>query len=99
MIKQIKRFAPHQTAKVFGLLMAVGSLPLLLPMMIMVLIAEPQYDPQGNPVDFPFEMAFVFPIIYLVFGYISIRIGCWIYNLMFRYVGGFEIEFTDKDNA
>lgn len=99
MIKQIKRFAPHQTAKVLSVLMAIGSLPVFVPMILMSIFASPMMDEQGNPVDFPIFMLVMFPIFYLLFGYISVRIGCWFYNLMFKYIGGFEFELTDSDNT
>ena len=39
---QIKRFSPHQNAKVFSVLMAVGSLPMLLLMAALSLVVVVQ---------------------------------------------------------
>lgn len=97
MTKQIKSFSSHQTAKVFAVLLALGSLPMFIPMIAMSLFVGPTQDAHGNPVDFPFLMFAIFPIFYLIFGYISIRIGCWLYNLMFKYIGGFEFEVTETE--
>ncbi len=71
-MKQIKRFSPHQTAKVVAVLMAIGSLPMFIPMMLMSMFAMPVLDTQGNSTDF-FIVSFIFiilPIFYLFFGYI-----------------------------
>jgi len=37
------------------------------------------------------------PFIYLIFGYISVAIGCALYNVMFKYIGGFEFEARERD--
>jgi hypothetical protein len=44
MKKQIKRLSPHQNGKVFGVLMAVTTLPLFLPMILMMNLAGPPVD-------------------------------------------------------
>ena len=36
------------------------------------------------------------PFIYLVFGHLSVAIGCLIYNFMFRYIGGIEFEAKNE---
>ena len=97
MTKQIKRFSSHQTAKVFAVLMAIGSLPMLVPMIAMSFFVGPTQYAQGNLVDFPFLMSAIFPVFYLIFGYISIRIGCWLYNIMFKHIGGFEFEVSEVE--
>ena len=97
MKKQIKRFSPHQNAKVFAVLMAVGCLPMLLPMVAVPFLAGPPQDEQGNPIYFPFMVMFLFPVLYLIFGYLSILIGCWLYNLLFRVIGGVECEVIDVE--
>ena len=97
MKKQIKRFSPHQNAKVFAVLMAVGCLPMFLPMMAISFFAMPAEDAQGNAVNFPYMIFLVFPFLYLVFGYISIVIGCWLYNIFFKVIGGIECEVIDVE--
>lgn len=95
MKKQIKRLSPHQNGKVFGILMAVATLPFFLPMILTMNFAVPQVDHQDNPVDFPFFLFALFPFLYLIFGYISVLIGCFIYNLLNRFIGGFEYEVEE----
>lgn len=96
MKKQISRLSPHQNGKVFGALMAVSSLFLVIPMALMMAAMGPQVDHNGNEVVFPIGFVFVMPIIYAVFGYLFSVIGCVVYNLLFKYIGGFEFELIDK---
>ena len=35
------------------------------------------------------------PVLYLVFGYAVVAIGCAVYNAMYAYVGGIEYESID----
>ena len=89
----ISRFSPHQNAKVFSVLMAVGSLVFAVPMFIALSMIPGGHDAHGNPVSAPpAYIVLIFPMVYLVFGYVSILVGCWLYNLLYRVVGGFEYE-------
>jgi len=97
MKKQISRLSPHQNGKVFGVLMAVSSLIFLLPLFIIMSLAMPQADQYGNPVNFPTFMMLLMPLFYLIFGYISVAIGCFIYNFLVKYIGGIEFELEDKN--
>ena len=83
--------------KVFGVLMAVASLVFVVPMFLIMLFAVPAVDQHGNPTDFPKFLVILFPILYLVFGYLTTAIGSAIYNFLFRYIGGFEFEVKDKN--
>lgn len=91
---QIKRFSPHQNAKVCAVLMAVSSLIFVVPFFLMTsMMAVP--EGQKGPPSFIFLL---FPIMYLVMGYIMIVIGSALYNLLTKYIGGIEYE-TSEDNA
>lgn len=92
MKKQIARFSPHQNAKVFAVLMAVSSLVFLVPFMLMAT----SFGPKGSAPPAFFFLAV--PLGYLVFGYVSVVIGCWFYNLMFRYIGGIEFESRETND-
>lgn len=96
MKKQIKRLSPHQNGKVFGVLMAASSLIFLLPMFLMMSLSMPSVDQHGNPVDFPKFIFLIMPVVYLVFGYVFVAIGCWIYNNLVKYIGGIEFVLEDK---
>lgn len=89
MKQQILRFSPHQNAKVFAVLMALGSLVFVVPFMLFAGMMTP--EGMGPPM-FVFVL---FPVFYLVFGYVMVAVGCVIYNFMVRYIGGIEFESQD----
>lgn len=97
MKKQIQRLSPHQNAKVFGILMAISSLVFVIPMLTIMMFSAPAVDQHGNPVTFPKFLFILFPIIYLVIGYLMTLIGSAIYNVLFRYIGGFEFEVKEEN--
>ncbi|MGD2074631.1 MAG: hypothetical protein PVG38_06875 [Gammaproteobacteria bacterium] len=94
---QIRRLSPHQNGKVIALLMVVVSLPLFVLMAVTVWLAGPPVDQHGGPLAFPLFMFFILPFFYLIFAYIAVALVCVIYNLLFRVVGGFELELTDHE--
>ncbi len=97
MKKQIRRLSPHRNGKVFGILMAVGSLVFVLPFFAIAMTFGPGVDQHGNPVTFPKFMIILFPVLYLVIGYLMTAIGCAIYNLFFKFIGGFEFKVQDEN--
>ena len=86
MKQQVARFSPHQNGKVFAVLMAVTLLIFFVPFFLIFAASAPA---QARP---PMLMLLVMPLMYLVFGYVMVAIGCAIYNFMFRYIGGIEFE-------
>ena len=90
---QVARFSPHQNAKVFAVLMAISTLIFAIPMFFVFLYLPPGVDARGNPVTAPPAwIALLFPLMYLVMGYVMVAVGCWFYNFMVKYVGGIEYE-------
>jgi hypothetical protein len=97
---QITRFSPHQNAKVFALLMAIASLAFAVPMFLAFSLMPAGVDARGNALPSPpIFMPLLFPLAYLVMGYVMVRIGCWLYNIMFKHVGGIEYEVRESDDA
>ena len=90
MKRQVSRLSPHQNGKVFGVLMALSSLVLMVPLTLVMSATAPE---SARP---PMFMLLLMPVIYLVFGYISVAIGCAIYNAMYKVVGGIEYETDDS---
>ncbi len=86
MKQQIARFSPHQNAKVFAVLMAIGSLVFILPFMVFAGMMAPA------GMGAPMFVLVLFPILYLVVGYVTVAIGCAIYNYMYQHIGGIEYE-------
>jgi hypothetical protein len=94
---QIARFSPHQNAKVFAVLTALGSLLFVVPMFVAFLFVPPGVDGRGNPVEPPPAwIAFLFPFMYLIMGYVMVAVACWLYNILSRYLGGIEYDTRDQ---
>ena len=92
---QINRFSTHQTAKVFALLMAVSSLLFILPFMLISFLVPAPPTPKGAslPTTVFSTMFLIMPIFQGIMGYLMVRFGLWIYNLLSPKVGGFEFEY------
>lgn len=86
---QVQRFSPHQNGKVSAVLMAVTSVVFVLPFMVFANLIAPKSS------GFPTFMLLVFPIMYLVLGYLSVALGCWVYNLLVKFTGGIEFESSN----
>lgn len=86
MKQQIARFSPHQNGKVFAVLMAISAVVFMVPFMLFGLASAPA---EARP-HFLFFLAM--PILYLVFGYVMVAIGCAVYNVLFKHIGGIEFE-------
>lgn len=94
MKQQVVRLSPHQNGKVFAVLMAIGSLVLLIPMFLIYAVVAPS---QVRP---PFVMLLMMPLMYLAFGYVMVAIGCALYNFMYAHIGGIEFELgSDVDRG
>ncbi len=97
MKKQIARLSPHQNGKVFGVLMALSSLLFVVPIAIAFSFIPSGVDAHGDAIaQPPVAMFLLFPVIYLVMGYIMVAVGCLFYNFMFKYLGGIEYETTER---
>lgn len=87
----ITRLAPLQNAKVFGVLLALVSLVITV-LFSVVGILFMWNAPQ------PYEWTefigplLLLPLIYLIVGFITALVGCSLYNLIVRWLGGFEYE-------
>nr|WP_288120611.1 hypothetical protein [Thiomonas sp.] len=98
MKKQIARLSPHQNGKVFAILMALSSLLFVVPMAIAFSFIPAGVDANGNPFPQPpVAMFLLFPILYLIMGYIMVAVGCVFYNFMFKFIGGIEYESKNAE--
>lgn len=91
MKQQIERLSPHQNGKVFAVLTAAGSLLFLVPFFMISFASAPE---AARP---PLWFFAVLPVLYLVIGYIMVAVGCWLYNLLFPFIGG--IEYTSRTGS
>jgi hypothetical protein len=85
-IQRIGRISPGQSAKVMGILYTILGV-LFAPFMIIAGLA-------GSD-NFGLIFGLLMPIAYGVIGVISGALGSVLYNLVARWVGGFELELTD----
>lgn len=85
MKKQIRRIAPFHAAKFTAVLYALLSFP------IVVLLAL-SGDSQMSGM-----MILLFPVMYLIGGFVFTLLFTWLYNLVAGWVGGIELTLTDVD--
>ncbi|WP_200975185.1 hypothetical protein [Echinicola sp. 20G] len=93
-MKRIKKFGVIQTAKVAGLIYAIVSAIFLVPFGL--------FSMMFSFADFPIAgmglggfFFIMMPIFYGVIGFITVAIGCLIYNLISDKIGGIEVEVED----
>ena len=86
MKQQIARISPHQNGKVLGVLMALSSLVFVVPFTLFSIFAAPQ---GSGPSGF---FLVLLPIFYLVMGYLTVAVACWLYNHLYKSLGGIEFE-------
>lgn len=84
MRQQIVRLSVHQTSKVLAVLYALMGL-VLVPIFMLASLASPE------GAGFGLGLALLFPVIYGVFGYVFVALGCWLYNVVASRVGGIEL--------
>ncbi|HAF45945.1 MAG TPA: hypothetical protein DCK83_13725 [Gallionellaceae bacterium] len=89
MKKQIINVSPLQTAKVFGVLYFLLSLPLIAMMAVM-------FSFSNNPPPSMLVLVII-PFMYTIFGFIFTVIAAWIYNLAASWVGGIEYTSTSVE--
>lgn len=84
-MSQIKSFGIGQTAKTIALLYLIGSAVIMVPSALIMLISSGEIS----------SLLFILlPIPYGIICYISVAIGCWLYNKVAAKFGGIEIEIS-----
>ena len=102
-MRKIKRFGVFQTAKVFALITFLISLLMLIPFFLYMSLLRSIFGQSFGQVGllpFPpssFYFLIIIPFIYGIFSFIMSAIGCYIYNLISKWIGGIEIEIETKD--
>ncbi len=96
MAKRVSRIAPWQAGKLFAVIYFMLSLLLVIPMALVISFAP--LPASGKP---PFSSgALIFlPVLYALAGLIFVPLGCWVYNLAAKLVGGLQISVTDDSDA
>jgi hypothetical protein len=93
--KQLTRIAPWQAGKLFAFIYFVFSAFLAIPFAV---ISSRMPNNAPGP-HFRIGLFIAMPFVYALFGLMFVPIGCWIYNLAAKFVGGLEVSVTDKVDA
>ena len=94
---RIRKFGVVQTAKVAAILYFFITAIMLVPFGIIFLAVDSVSDDFGATEGVFGSVIFLFaPIIYAVVGFVFVAIGCPIYNLVSKWVGGIEVEVEDQ---
>ena len=98
MIIKISRFNSHQTAKVLGIITTISSLILFFPLCLLMAFSTTQSTSVGMPYTVGSMIGFgiIMPIFQGLFMYLFIRFSLWIYNKLFKKIGGIEFETLDN---
>ena len=96
---QIRRLSPHQNGKVAAVLMVLVSLPLFALMALVMWFGGPQVSQYGSTPGLPVFMFLVLPFFYLIFVYIAVAFVCAVYNVCAAFIGGFEFDLSEQDDA
>ncbi|KFZ28150.1 hypothetical protein IDAT_11230 [Pseudidiomarina atlantica] len=99
-MNQLSYIAPHRTAVVCGLVVAVATAIFFIPLAALMYLAT-LADGTGESVMITFSLslvAFVFaPLVYFIMTYIGVLILAWVYNLIARKTGGIKFKLTPVD--
>jgi hypothetical protein len=96
---RLKRIAPLQAGKMLGAFYGLLSLIFVPFMLIFMAVGSFAAASRGGASGMPLMMGMgvgfmiFLPVVYGVLGFIFGVIGAFIYNLMGRWIGGFELEF------
>ncbi|MGQ7868388.1 hypothetical protein [Sunxiuqinia sp. sy24] len=88
-MKRIKRFNVWQTAKVVALMYVLVIAIFMIPLGLIGSVAGGLF---GNAFPFSGAMLIFLPFVYGILIFLMTALGCAIYNLVARWVGGIEVE-------
>ena len=86
MKQQISRLSPHQNGKVFGVLAALVSLIVLVPVFLIASVFG------AGDRGMPLWAIFIAPVVYLIFTYVFVLAACALYNVVAPMTGGIEYD-------
>jgi hypothetical protein len=85
MSKRIVRIAPLQLGKVAAVFYGIFSIPFALIMAVAAALS-----PAKN--SMPIVISIGLPVVYVIFGFIFMTLGAWLYNVVAKWTGGIEYE-------
>ena len=92
MSKQLSRIAPWQAGKLFAVMYFFLSLVFVIPMILITAVAP---MPVGPGIHFGVGALLLLPFMYALAGLIFVPLGCWLYNIAAKFVGGLQITVTE----
>ena len=96
MNKRLSRIAPWQAGKLFALIYFMVSLLFVIPMALVSAFAR---MPQGAKPPWGLGFIICLPFLYALAGLVFVPLGCWVYNIAAKLVGGLQISVTDDAAA
>jgi len=99
-MKEIKKIAVLQTAKVVAVLYLVGSAIFFVPLSLIIMLTKNSPDVSAalqkalgssSP-----AFTLLLPLLYGIFGFVMSAAGCLIYNLVASKIGGIKVEFDQE---
>jgi hypothetical protein len=90
MNKRLTRIAPWQAGKFFAVLYFIIGLIFAIPL---ALFSQAVPGQAGIGIGFAIGIPFVYAIGALIF----VPLGCWIFNLVAKFVGGLDFEVVDAE--
>jgi len=93
MSKRISHIAPWQAGKLFAVVYFFMSLIFVIPM---IYINANSPAAKGGPgPHFGIWFFVLLPFLYALIGLILVPLGCWVYNMAAKVVGGLQVTVTD----
>ena len=97
-MQQLSNISGHQSSKVVALLYVFFTIPFMIIGILIFAFGGLPESADGQPAPQFMSWFFILaPLIYGVVGYIFMRLGCFIYNLISKYVGGIEFTLTSNE--
>jgi hypothetical protein len=101
---KLKRIAPLQAGKMLAAFYGLFSLIFVPFILVFMAVGSFAARSQGGanvpPMPLMFGMGLGFmimmPVLYTLLGFVFGVIGAWLYNLLARWIGGFEVEFEQE---
>ncbi len=101
---KLRRIAPLQAGKILGALYGILSLVMVPFVLFFMAMGSLAARTQGNspPLPFMFGMGIGFliflPVLYAGMGFIFGALSAWVYNLLAKWLGGFELDFEPGES-